>query len=190
MSKTAMQVLIISVPDLNTWYVKTAHLHTRQNTWKRCKYIGRGSVIIVAKATAHTSSCAYFFSERSPVLISNHTLNFNGQDQMSWPEEWLNQRPIHFEKNKKLFIARENCVFYSITFGTERGWNCECTVLTALQQSKIHVQIFSTLMSGSDLIDHQIIWFTASAHGFSSSKIEWLCRWNIMLLEYHALWTA
>jgi len=104
------------------------------------------------------------------VLISNHTLNFNGQDQMSWPEEWLNQRPIHFDKNKKLFIARENCVFYSITFGTERGWNCECTVLTALQQSKIHVQIFSTLMSGSDLIDHQIIWFTASAHGFSSQQ--------------------
>jgi hypothetical protein len=22
------------------------------------------------------------------------------------------------------------------------------------------------------------------------SKIEWLCRWNIMLLEYHVLWTA
>jgi len=116
MSKTAMQVLIISVPDLNTWYVKTAHLHTRQNTWKRCKYIGRGSVIIVAKATAHTSSCAYFFSERSPVLISNHTFKFqwSRSNVLTWGVTKSKTYPL-WKKQETFYCKGKLCfLFYNI----------------------------------------------------------------------------
>ena len=149
----------ISVLDLDTWRVRVVHLHTRrQYTWKRCSNIGRGSSIVVAKATAHNFSLIFrgwIWTAQSftlPII-----LNWS-RDEMFWGVTKIKRQLRATWWNKK-FLSEGN-------FSCRRGWACgRAYHLLRCNRAKSVFRSFNARVWIKP--DHQSTWLTASAHGFS-----------------------